>query len=312
MAKEGWFNIMCILIMQPKGLQVPDEYLKESSKNNPDGAGIAWLDKDTIKTFKSLNQDLVISKYKAIVREFPESNIMLHFRIMTHGEVEVKNIHPFFIKENVVMGHNGIINNVDTLKGFTDSYSFGMKFKELDYKNTLIQELFNEYINHSKLVYLDKDNYYIIGEDKGEWNNGIWYSNTSYQPRKIVVSKKWNNYGYEDTYDYNYYGWSEEEYDKEITKLSLTDIEKEIILHALWSHNKLDGIITNKNFFYVSHPLDEVRVCISSITKSMKKALRVDLAQVYDLSEYSNLTAQIVQLQKKLRDSNDLYVSFEI
>lgn len=62
------------------------------------------------------------------------------------------------------------------------------------------------FIGYSKFAILDKSGkYYIVNEDKGNWSDGVWYSNTSYkEPKKTKTETKTYSY-YDDWYDDDYY-----------------------------------------------------------------------------------------------------------
>jgi hypothetical protein len=53
--------------------------------------------------------------------------------------------------------------------------------------NDAILDLLDEYIGYSKLLFLDKNNnHYIVGEEKGVWDYGCWFSNTGYKASKYI------------------------------------------------------------------------------------------------------------------------------
>jgi hypothetical protein len=65
-----------------------------------------------------------------------------------------------------------------------------------------IIELVEGRIGYSKLVFLDRHgNHKIMNESKGIWDDGVWYSNDSYQPYVAPVVTAWK-----DT-DYSYGNW---------------------------------------------------------------------------------------------------------
>jgi hypothetical protein len=121
---------------------------------------------------------------------FPSAHILLHFRISTHGGINIENCHPFKVNKSLAFIHNGIIDT-DIIKGKSDTNSFNeLVLKELPkdfYKQQSIMDLMEYRIGYSKLVFLDgMNNYAIVGEHKGKWDNGNWYSNESYKPSKYI------------------------------------------------------------------------------------------------------------------------------
>ena len=178
---------MCIIILNKKEKEVvKPEWLKESARRNSHGAGIAWAAENKIHTFKSLDADSVISKYYDVAEEVgTETDILLHFRIKTHGSVDVKNIHPFVVNKGMVMAHNGTITiDIPKDEDITDSETFARLISKFNFwNNPNLRELMAMAIGRSKLVFLNrKGNSLIINEDLGEWAEGNWFSNTSYKP----------------------------------------------------------------------------------------------------------------------------------
>jgi hypothetical protein len=90
---------------------------------------------------------------------------------------------------------------------FSDTYLFNQlilqKLPKDFTRNEAITNLIAQYIDYSKLIFLDSaDNWTIINEDLGEWNGDNWYSNKSYL---CSTPHKKSSKGY----DYYYYGYDE-------------------------------------------------------------------------------------------------------
>ena len=71
------FNFMCIIIIKQKGKVVPREILKTSSRINPHGLGIVWLDTFETTYHKS-------KEFKVLDNDRP---YIAHFRYATVGKV---------------------------------------------------------------------------------------------------------------------------------------------------------------------------------------------------------------------------------
>lgn len=185
---------MCIAIAAAAGLVLDRDVLKNCFDNNSDGCGMAYIKDDAIQIYKSMNFEPFYEEYVRVQGENSDSPFLLHFRIKTHGLKDIDNCHPFQVDDNVVFIHNGIIRNVpdcpdkkrsDTqmfneciLKGLPDGWNY----------NNSILDLIEEYIGMgSKLAVLDKRtrDIIIINESKGTWDNGVWFSNTSYKTKAI-------------------------------------------------------------------------------------------------------------------------------
>jgi hypothetical protein len=132
--------------------------------------------------------------FYAAYKPHEDKPMAVHFRIKTHGNLDQENTHPFQVGRNLAFIHNGVIQAVDRPdKTKSDTYWFNQKILVPVYKRDSrfifkdhFKELIKEYIGWSKLVFLNnKGHYTIINEDKGNWDEGVWYSNSSYkQPRQ--------------------------------------------------------------------------------------------------------------------------------
>jgi hypothetical protein len=180
---------LCIAIYKEKGKVITRETLLECFNHNPDGAGFVYVADGKLYMEKGFFkfQDF----YDAYLPHM-EHQALIHFRIKTHGAVDKTNCHPFMITNNFAFIHNGTISGHGE-KDFSDTYMFneevlkpmvkvfGIKSLWQPFMKTVLED----YIGWSKLIFLDsRGNFNIYNEDKGEWVDGVWYSNTSYKPRQ--------------------------------------------------------------------------------------------------------------------------------
>lgn len=183
---------MCIAILKPKDKVLTKETLENCSVNNPDGCGFAYRN-DEGKII--INKFMAFKDFWEAYNKVQENHTMLiHFRIATHGKVEIANCHPFKLNNHMALIHNGIISgygsrteNLSDTRDFIDKVIGNISYKM--WKNPSFIRLVGDAIGSSKFAILDNDeNYYIVNEDKGTWDDGVWYSNTSYKTVKKVVS----------------------------------------------------------------------------------------------------------------------------
>ena len=191
---------MCIAIYKPKDKVIPLEILEECWRVNDDGAGFMFSENKELHVRKGfMNFD---SFYKAF-KPHEEKNAVLHFRITTHGKTNEANTHPFVVGKDLAFVHNGIISAVDTKTepDFSDTYHFNKKILHKLYasdnrfvKKQHFKDLITNYIGYSKLIFLDnKGRVTIFNEDKGTWDDGIWYSNNSYKPYPTKASSTYSS-----------------------------------------------------------------------------------------------------------------------
>ena len=76
---------MCVIIIKQKGKKFPQEVAKTSSRINPHGLGIIWLDTFEVTYHKS-------AEYKVLFTDRP---FIAHFRYATVGAINKENTHPF-------------------------------------------------------------------------------------------------------------------------------------------------------------------------------------------------------------------------
>ena len=221
---------MCIIVAKRKGIELPTkEILKNCFNYNSDGAGIMFNDGKQVfieKGFMDFNS--FYSRLMEIDKEFNlvNSDLALHFRISTSGNVDQGNCHPYPISTetsqlrnlslvtDIGMAHNGVIRKhiPETRSILNDTQTFIKNFvynmyssnKEFLTVGANIKALEEE--AGSKLCFITKDNMYIIGKFIEE-TNGILYSNDTYL-----------------SYDY---GWGYEDYSVDFDYFDMFDIEGE-------------------------------------------------------------------------------------
>ena len=190
---------MCIAIYKPKDKKLTKEELQRCWDANPDGAGFMYVHSGKLRIKKGF---MTFDRFFSSFNNLQHKTAVIHFRIKTHGKADESNTHPFFTSDSLGFVHNGIINEVSTTSNpdMSDTWHFNEQFLKDLYKlhpdfldNKAVQNLIKKYIGFSKLIFMDnEENVWIMNEDKGEWDNDIWYSNSSYKPR--IVTKPTTGY----------------------------------------------------------------------------------------------------------------------
>jgi predicted glutamine amidotransferase len=198
---------MCIAILKPAGVVLPEKRIFETSEsNNSHGAGYA--------IFNPKKKELIIKKpfftfnnfYDSLLSEenLYESVLMAHFRIATSGLKDENNTHPHYIRlknGEVAFAHNGVVSGVgnkdksDTV--FLADFIRGRNFE--DYQKFLELVAIN---SQSKFVFIGemfRNGFKIMNESLGAYDDGVWYSNKSYQKEKTYSYGNWKQY-YNDEY----------------------------------------------------------------------------------------------------------------
>ena len=103
---------MCVIITAGKGAMPTVSQLVMMSEANPDGAGIAWHDKDGLHRYRNPDNRKTLGMILTNWDLFTENPFLLHFRLATHGAVKTENTHPFRYTldngEHGYIAHNGI------------------------------------------------------------------------------------------------------------------------------------------------------------------------------------------------------------
>lgn len=197
---------MCIAIVKPKDKVIPKEVLQTCCENNPDGMGFAFCKDDNIYIRKYLKD--FEKFYKDYSKVETTSPMLIHFRIATHGGINVENCHPFILNSHMALIHNGIISGYGDKEKKSDTRDFIDRvignISHKQWKNASFRELVGNAIGYSKFGILDRQgNIYIINESKGYWTDGVWYSNKSYEAKKVITTTTQKKE--DDTTSYDWY-----------------------------------------------------------------------------------------------------------
>jgi len=200
---------MCIAIYKPEGKIISKETLKECYTCNPDGAGFMYAEDKKLHIQKGF---FSFESFYEAYKEHEHKQAVIHFRIKTHGKIDTTNCHPFAVNPSLAFVHNGVISGFgDSDHTDTIGFNHGVlqplvhKWGNLALFQDPMKDLIESRIGYSKLIFLDRHgNHKIMNEGKGVWDDGIWYSNTSYKPYVAPVTKIWKST--EDWIsDHNYY-----------------------------------------------------------------------------------------------------------
>lgn len=192
---------MCLLTYFPEGIQPDAAALHKGARYNADGHGFAIVvpadasmgRKARIIVRKSMKAESLIKEFMIMRDLYPQGPALFHSRITTDGVTELYNCHPFMHSgdKRTVIGHNGILpSSVRPEKGDlrSDTRIFAEEVAGFFRLHTVTGRLLaGEWMGSgNKIVILTVDpayqqHGYIVNESQGEWEKGIWYSNSSYK-----------------------------------------------------------------------------------------------------------------------------------
>lgn len=176
---------MCLIITQPAGHTLSRSHLLDIHARNGDGFGIMRAIDGTLHTWRTVGDvDDVLELYHAHAAGHA---CVLHWRMATHGAVNLENAHPFRLTRDIAVVHNGVLTIGTPTKGKSDTWHFAKHVlapmardngEALFSPDTL--ELLGGMIGSSnKLVFQHADGRVaIVNKHVGIEHKGRWYSNT--------------------------------------------------------------------------------------------------------------------------------------
>jgi len=227
---------MCLLTFMQEYTTADVDSLAIGSQNNPDGFGYAVHAGTHIVKGSGLNFDAVLDNFLK-TRAIHSGPALFHSRITTHGGTNINNCHPFQVGKdtNTVVAHNGMLP-IAARNGMSDTHIFAKELfpswggaSTLNSKKT--RKKLSKFADGSKLVFLSanpdvQDDYYIINENDGHWNEGVWWSNNSY---------KYDRYSYAGSGMYTT-GWSST---SKTPKDMRYEVDMDNYKHDMWDEQSL-------------------------------------------------------------------------
>lgn len=178
---------MCLIILDPnkEGEPIPFETIEKAMERNSHGSGYAFPNTKRNKVIvRKMYKDpsKLYSKYVEDLKVFGAVPFLFHFRLKTHGDINLRNTQPLSVSSHLVMAHNGVLSTgVLPTSRVSDSFLYA---KALNFNGvTTLNDLSNPDLmkaGSSKIVFLDsKGGVKIVNESIGNWEDGRWYSNGS-------------------------------------------------------------------------------------------------------------------------------------
>lgn len=177
---------MCILINHPANTNFSDELLADFHDFNSDGFGAMYAEAGKLVVVKTLGTPQQIEAiYK---KELAHRDCIIHYRMKTHGNIDLDNCHPYRINDDVWMAHNGILAMGNPiLKAKSDTWHF-IEFILRPALNAdpdlLFDQDYQEYMASmigasNKFAFMHSSGQsVIINEQAGVKHQGAWLSNT--------------------------------------------------------------------------------------------------------------------------------------
>lgn len=182
---------MCVIIIKPRGKQMPKSVAKSSARINPDGLGIMWLDTFKVTYHKS-------SEYSTLYTERP---FIAHFRYATIGSVSPENTHPFRCgsNKNEWLMMNGTIQELgDSV--MSDSRVLANKLGDIPRHNW--QKKLEKYPCRFVTINTRNRSYQMYNKHLWTLHDGIWYSKSNVLETNYIAVYGTLKKGYSNYYSY--------------------------------------------------------------------------------------------------------------
>lgn len=162
--------------------------------NNADGLGVMYVtSKQQVKVVKRL--PLNAEAARQIVAALPNDDRMvaMHWRMRTHGDIDLENCHPYQINGASWMMHNGVLktgNAKDKTK--SDTWHFARDFLAEMSPDALhdpgVLYLLGKFIDNNRFAIMSADGRLsVVNEEQGIEHEDVWYSNTyAWSPEMLI------------------------------------------------------------------------------------------------------------------------------
>jgi len=177
---------MCILIHHTEKTKFSQDLLEDFYSFNPDGFGLMYGDGKKIHVTKSLGTvEETIKLYEDLAKG---RDCIIHYRMKTHGKIDMINCHPYEITENLWVAHNGILSASNPIfLDMSDTWhliEYILKPIALRDENIFFDEDFQDYLacligSSNKLAFCHADGRTaVINRKSGVDYKNAWLSNT--------------------------------------------------------------------------------------------------------------------------------------
>lgn len=206
---------MCLLVTgQAKTIRnvflTTDGLLADVYSTNPDGVGVMYSDGRKMHVRKVLPK--TVDEARQFIESLPNDDrpVALHFRMKTHGLIDMANCHPYQVNADTWLAHNGVLhtgNAADPDK--SDTWHFINDYLSTVPTDTLHNPQFlrlaGEFIKNNRFAIMSADGRLsIVNRAQGIETHGIWFSNTyAWSPDLLI-----EGYAAKNTSLYPHHGWA--------------------------------------------------------------------------------------------------------
>lgn len=154
---------------------------------NPDGMGWMTTDGGVLVQSKHLPKDGAAARL--LIESLPQDDrpLALHFRMRTHGAIDLDNAHPYPVTQGVALIHNGVLqhgNKADPTKSDTWHYARSIEAQLQHAPALLHNQAWRDLVErdiggNNRFVLMDGTGaMYILNRDSGYEKGDVWVANT--------------------------------------------------------------------------------------------------------------------------------------
>ena len=197
---------MCLAIYKPANTLPDWESYRNGHDGNDDSWGFAVAKDGQLIVERGLGE---FEEFRREFEPYADCTAIIHFRLRSHGDVNLDNCHPFLITEELAIIHNGILNiDCDLNTSMSDTWHYvelvlkPMAEKDADFfDRDHMKYVGGSAIPHNKFVFLHADGRHAIwNEDTGIWTeDGHWYSNSGYRYSRFYDRRIGYTWSFTDT-----------------------------------------------------------------------------------------------------------------
>ncbi len=203
---------MCILIHHPANVAFNDALLNDFYSYNSDGFGAMYVENGSIVVIKTLGKPAEINTlYRDTLKG---RECIIHYRMKTHGDIDMDNCHPYKVTDDLWMAHNGILsmgNPIDPKRSDTWHFiEYILKPAMLHNPNIILDPDYQRYIEKmigatNKFAFLHSSGEVVVlNYEAGVEHQGAWLSNTyAWSAHKHGHGRRAAYAGYNSRYDYD-------------------------------------------------------------------------------------------------------------
>jgi hypothetical protein len=307
---------MCLLITKNQNTPaLGDQWLEDFYLSNSDGLGVMYAKNNQLIINK------ILPKSAAELIEFYRSEVdgkkcAVHFRMRTHGDIDLLNCHPYEVLNKIDHGvdlwlmHNGVLatgNKADPSKSDTYHYikdylkPMLAKNPDLAFTDQFRSMVGSHIGSGNKFVLMDnKGRQSTINQSSGVFWAGMWLSNTYAWSAPADTSKQWNK---------NHKLWKKQaqseitKYKNKFSKYGYFDDYEDDLYYNAYSNKSINVI---KDPYLISdEDIWEIEQCMDDI-------------QYYGFSKACDISWDLIEdfiYTNRLHDFFDLYdqlISYEI